>query len=335
MILASRDARWSSIASIGVTAGLTLFLYLTGFFVVFTPLPLAFQFTRRSPWSAVVSFFLSASALFLFYRLPHSPLLFLPFAALHSHLEPLQIMGLSLIYFFYYSCIGFAIGVASRLMASLEKSFFAILLATLLIPGILLTIVAQGVGIHLLDEMRGIFQWLMNQMAQFQEESKVGSDEIAYLKQYGPMVVSQILSIMPALWINLSLVIISLNILFLRRLSPLPKPFSHWTSFPLWRLVEGWVWLPISVGTLFFLNEYLMQNAYLEAVLLNILLVLAMVYFFQGLSIVFFYFRRVSPMLRLLAYLVMILFLQVIGIVIAIVGIFDFWFDFRKAKKIV
>jgi uncharacterized protein YybS (DUF2232 family) len=150
------------------------------------------------------------------------------------------------------------------------------------------------------------------------------------------MLVAQVIAIMPALWINLTLLIATLNITFLRRWAASERPFSNWLDYSLWRLSERWIWLPIGSGALYFLNLYLIQSDRAQTVLLNILLVLGAVYFFQGLAIVSFFFRKkLSPFVRMMAYLLILLFIQVVGVVIVVLGIFDFWFDFRKLKRVV
>jgi hypothetical protein len=83
------------------------------------------------------------------------------------------------------------------------------------------------------------------------------------------------------------------------------------------------------------LNVYVLKSQVLGVAVLNILIVLAAVYFFQGLAVASFFFRsRLSPLMRMAGYLIFFIFLQVGLVVLMAAGIADFWFDFRKLKKI-
>jgi uncharacterized protein YybS (DUF2232 family) len=103
----------------------------------------------------------------------------------------------------------------------------------------------------------------------------------------------------------------------------------------LWRLKEQWIWLPIVAGSLYFANSYLLGSPPVAVVLLNALIVLGAVYFFQGLSVTSYFFKsKLSPMLRMAGYVLFFLFLHVGMMAVTVVGLLDFWFDFRKLKKI-
>jgi uncharacterized protein YybS (DUF2232 family) len=67
---------------------------------------------------------------------------------------------------------------------------------------------------------------------------------------------------------------------------------------------------------------------------INGIIVLAMVYFFQGLAIVSFYCvqKMIPRPLRVIIYSI-ICIQQLLGIMVAATGLFDTWFDFRKLHK--
>ena len=72
----------------------------------------------------------------------------------------------------------------------------------------------------------------------------------------------------------------------------------------------------------------------IKAMALNLFLVIAVFYFFQGLAIVayFFHHKNVPYFLRSLAYL-LIVFEQVFTLLVVGLGLFDLWGDFRRLKK--
>lgn len=318
-----------------VTTGLSLLLYLTGFFVIFTPLPLIFCALRRGFLPASVSLTLGLLVLGALYRISSPPLTFLPLVGFYPRWGITQVTVLSLIYFFYYGWLGVTVSAASRTSASLEKGVLGILASAVLIPALLLVGFSKAMEVHLVEEFRSSLSYFFDRMVGMQEKSGPGGDEMLFLKEYLPVIVTRVVEVMPALWINLTLLIASLNIIFVRRWLAQKRPFSAWIDYSLWRLRERWIWLPIVTGALYFLNLYLVQSNPVRTTLINVLLVLGAVYFFQGLSVVSFFFRKkFSPFVRMMAYLVILLFVQTVGIVIVALGVFDFWFDFRKLKRI-
>ena len=96
-----------------------------------------------------------------------------------------------------------------------------------------------------------------------------------------------------------------------------------------WRSPEQLVWVVIACGFGMFLP---IKTAH--ALGLNGLLVLGLVYFFQGLCIVAFWLDRKSapPFVRVIIY-TLIALQQYLVLVIAALGLFDMWFDFRKLKQ--
>jgi uncharacterized protein YybS (DUF2232 family) len=96
-----------------------------------------------------------------------------------------------------------------------------------------------------------------------------------------------------------------------------------------WRAPEILVWGLIGCGFALFLPV-----DWLKLVGLNGLLVLALIYFFHGLSIVAFWMKKMStpPFFRALGY-TMIVVLQWVTLLVAVLGLFDLWLDFRKMNK--
>lgn len=321
--------------SIVTSAGLSLLLYLSGFFVFFSPLPLVLTARRRGLLPMLVSFAVALILLFLLYRLPQTPLPFLPLAGLSSRFGSDGVTVLSLLYFFFYGWLGLTLSVVSTRGGSLEQNLLIVLVSVSVVPVLLLLGFAKGMGLDLPMEFRAALQDLIGQMLTLQEKSGLRGDELQILRQYAVILVGRMVEVLPALFVNMTLLVTSLNILFLRRWIGTERFFPGWPEFALWRLHEFWIWLPIAFGALFFANLYLIHSLPIGTVVLNLLLVLAAVYFFQGLAILSWVFRRkFPPLLRIACTLLILLFLQMVGIVIVVVGLFDFWFDFRKLKRV-
>lgn len=93
-----------------------------------------------------------------------------------------------------------------------------------------------------------------------------------------------------------------------------------------WQLPEPLVWVFIAGGVL-----SLMPLRWLQAVGLNILIILVGLYFLQGLSIAVFLFQRFH-LPRVLAALsvLLLLFQPFLALLVAGLGLFDVWFAFRQ-----
>ena len=99
--------------------------------------------------------------------------------------------------------------------------------------------------------------------------------------------------------------------------------------FDQWKVPELWIWALILGGIGVLLAEGLLATA-----ALNLLVVMLALYFLQGLAIVRYFFRtrQVSPLLRTLGY-VLLATLNPLPVLVAGIGVFDLWIDFRKPRK--
>lgn len=103
---------------------------------------------------------------------------------------------------------------------------------------------------------------------------------------------------------------------------------STWDDFRYWRLPEPLVWGVIVAGLLLFTTENL-----LSGISMNVLIVLGLAYFFQGLAVLTFLMERWTVPLPVKGFLYLLLVVQAYGILILMVlGLTDVWLDFRKPK---
>jgi hypothetical protein len=324
--------------AVAVTTGLTLVLFLTGLFVVFTPLPVAFTILRKGAWPAFLACAAALAALVLLYRLPEEPVSFLPMMVFYPAVSLRGVAGLSAVSLFYYLWLGWVTALASRRtgrLSSLEPSVAIMTALGLAVPVLGLVLFAGATGMDLWGDVSRGLQALFQRMIDLQQAAGLEEEDLAFLRASAPLVVSKFLQVLPSLWIDLTLAVLSLNVLFLRRWLSGERPFSNWPVFGMWRLNETWIWTPIAGGAIYFLNVYLIGSAALGIAAMNVLIVLAAVYLFQGLAVASFFFRaRLSPMLRLIGYVLFFLFFQVGMVVVILLGLSDFWFDFRKLKKV-
>ncbi|MBW2091761.1 MAG: YybS family protein [Deltaproteobacteria bacterium] len=103
----------------------------------------------------------------------------------------------------------------------------------------------------------------------------------------------------------------------------------HLANLKKWKAPEFLVWAVILFG---FCVVFPVDPV--RSIGINGLMVLALVYFFGGLSVVAYWFdqKAVPRFFRVLTYLIIAL-QQYLGLIVVGLGLFDLWFDFRKLKK--
>ncbi len=102
-------------------------------------------------------------------------------------------------------------------------------------------------------------------------------------------------------------------------------PAPPWEKPTKWRSPDWLVWPVICFGFA------LLVSSSVRLVALNVLIVLVVIYFLQGLSILGFYAEKLSvPLWVRILVIVLVLVQQYLSLLVAAVGFFDVWFDFRK-----
>ncbi|MGH7770578.1 MAG: DUF2232 domain-containing protein, partial [Candidatus Binatia bacterium] len=152
------------------------------------------------------------------------------------------------------------------------------------------------------------------------------------LRESAPQMIEMILRILPALAFAGLVTLVLINLFLLLRRFPERYGFFFGASQDLreWRSPEFLVWCFLASGfALFVPGAEIVKTA-----ALNLFLGIALFYFFQGLSIIAYYFhhKRVPYFFRSLAY-VLIVFEQFCTVFVVALGLFDLWGDFRRLKK--
>ncbi len=138
---------------------------------------------------------------------------------------------------------------------------------------------------------------------------------------------SAFLAVLPGMFVTSFMATIWMNILLIRKLLMRVgihlKQISNLNRF---KAPDFLVW-PV-IGLILVLMTPMTMAKY---VAVNCLIVLTLVYFFQGIAVVSYYFQRkkTSPALRIFCYGLIALQIYVLILVIGL-GFFDTWIDFRK-----
>jgi uncharacterized protein YybS (DUF2232 family) len=163
------------------------------------------------------------------------------------------------------------------------------------------------------------------------EKAGFSTETIELARERSSQIIEIIIQIMPALAFIGFVTIILINLVFISYRFPEYRNFFFSLSdLREWRSPEPLIWCFILSG--FFL--FLPVHWGLKALALNILLMSALFYFFQGLAIVayFFHHKKVPMLLRSVGY-VLIAVEQFVTLFVVGLGLFDLWGDFRRLNK--
>jgi len=236
--------------------------------------------------------------------------------------------------------LGFVYSIFALMVALLFWLLGRLRAIELLVTGVAAGMLAAAAGVSLhfygswgamIQEFRASLNDNLTAALRVHEKMGFPQESLNLFREKIPDVVEQMLNILPGLlFVSLCLVVL-LNVLFLWR--RFPDRRTQWlsiTTFREWKCPEPLVWALIACGFAFFVPA----NEAVTIVALNVLLVTGVCYFIQGLAIVAFFFHKnnVPRFLRSATY-ILIIFQQIFTLLVAALGLFDLWGDFRRLKK--
>ncbi|MEJ5357553.1 MAG: DUF2232 domain-containing protein [Desulfobacterales bacterium] len=158
----------------------------------------------------------------------------------------------------------------------------------------------------------------------------MAEEQVRFLEESSALIARLMIGILPALVVSANLFALWASLLVARAILAARRlPAPPWGPLDRWRAPEALVWAVIGSGGLL-----LAPSLPAKAIGLNGVLLLTVIYFFQGIAVVAFTFRRkgVPRMLRALLY-ALIGLQQLVALGVAVLGLFDTWFDFRKLGR--
>jgi uncharacterized protein YybS (DUF2232 family) len=162
-------------------------------------------------------------------------------------------------------------------------------------------------------------------------EMDVSEEKIDMLSQSLDGILYVMLRIIPAIMIVATLFVVWSNLLLARLVLRSKELFCpDFGRLNQWKAPEHLVWVAIASGVLL-----LFGHPGIKMLGINGLIVIMMIYFFQGIGIVSFYFekKQFPKILRILLY-GLIAIQQPLLLVVAALGFFDIWIDFRRIRKV-
>ena len=187
--------------------------------------------------------------------------------------------------------------------------------------------VISGQNLHLMavNEINGS----ISQAISIYEKAGVKGDELALMKQSMTMAANQITKIYPALITLLLFTMAGCNLYLIKRFSVQLGADLKLGDFNDFKNHEFLIWLLIAAGF-----AQLAGTPIITIPALNVLVIIAMLYFLQGLAAISAIITRqpFAGVMRVMLYL-MLLFQPYLATLVAAFGIFDLWGDFRTPRK--
>lgn len=168
----------------------------------------------------------------------------------------------------------------------------------------------------------------LNQAVAIYEKSGVKGEDLELLKHSMATAADLLKRLYPALVTAMLVIIAGFNLVLLKISTAKMAVKVAIGDFSTFRNPDLLVWVPIAAG--FFM---LLPESPLTTPALNILLVAALLYFIQGMAVVSALFTKYSvpAVVRILLYAMLIIQPYLLSVV-ACIGLFDLWIDFRTPK---
>jgi uncharacterized protein YybS (DUF2232 family) len=226
--------------------------------------------------------------------------------------------------------IGFVMGDLAARAWPLEKTVAAVCVAVLIagLAGLLVSSLWTGQG--LLAMLSEGVQYHLELSLQLYQQMGLSPEQLHFLESSLEGIQKVLVGIMPALVIGSTLMVTWVSLLTARRLCQRHRlPFPDYGALDRWKAPEPMVWGVIGSGVLL-----LVPSLSAKMVGLNGLAVFMVIYFFQGMAVVAFFFQKkqIPRFARLVLY-ALIAVQQLVMLAVIGVGFFDTWFNFRKLNK--
>jgi len=306
---------------------LSLALYFSGFFVLWTPLPLFYLSLDRDrrPWQ--FSLILVCFVALIFYGL------LLPNFVEASELLKVRFFGVGYLFFYLVVAVLLSLGSWKRWPITVW-GWKAGWIATSLV--LVAGFFCQQFGIF---DIQSIFNASLEGTTKMLDEMMTQPELHGKRAEIVPFVTQTkewlhfLPNLMPSFLFIFTIIVLSLNIGLLKIIKRKEKVLKWVKDFGHLEVPHFCLWSLIAAGLAYFANVYLFGFAWLKIVALNVIFAAGFIYFMQGLSITAFFLRRFSPLFRFGVYGLVFLFLQMLGILVMGIGLADAWFDFRKLHK--
>lgn len=330
-----------------LTGLLTIALYYSGIFVFLTPLPFVYFLLKKNfsdfLYPAVVTFSITLFVylvglefLVKIYEAKPALVWLFPVPAMgFLDLFPLWLVKVyGVFYFAFYlvvsAVVAYALKRAKKIYPFLAKSVLGIFLAWVVLFSLIWIFSANH--FDLVESYKNYMQTGVEQVISLQENSSGDLEELVYIKSHKDEIVSYTLYLFPAFVLISISFLVALNLILAKRMFSAFFPFLEMFSLTTYRVPFDLVWFVIGVVSVLLLNYKVIKIDGLHYLCLNLVLLFAVVYFFQGFAIFISFLdkKRIFGFFRVALYFLLFLFAQFALLFFVSLGFFDSWMDVRK-----
>lgn len=323
-----------------LTVLLTVGLFLSGFFVYFTPLPaIYFQLkyqksTKVNPvWFCLLTIVVLYAFGIRFFET--GALAILPMANLVEWFSPSMVILLGAGYFAIYVSIALAI---PRVLKQSNRIFYH---SSRVVIGIFLgmCVVVFAVIWSRLDvvgaELRKYLLLVMEQIISNQEKQGMALENIVTLRAQTDAIIHQVMLLIPFSFFFYVTFLFVINLTLAKRFFALQIKSLQKIKLTSFRPPFFLVWACIVFLFILILNKVFLKFEPLHFLTLNLILGLGVVYFLQGISVFVEMLNRwkIFGFLRLLVYFLVFTTIYFSAFLFVALGFFDSWLDLRKLEK--
>jgi|GEM_PF-5495392 len=333
-----------------VSAAVTCLLFMSGMFVILTPIPVFFissVYGKRVMKVSILLSILSISIVYLFIfplalnGIEKGVSYLLLFATLPGFdvarvFNVKVAQGFGVLYLLYYVCVGCFLSEGLERGWGLTRKIVTppAIVSALATVG---AFVAEFVGVRVVSSIKEYFYEAIQGLISIQKASGLGMNEIVlYVEGNADKLAFYMTYLSPSI-----LFITVLFTVFINQLVGSAVTKGRYRSgikinpyLDTFVLQDYIIWPFIAAGLVFFANAYLIHSDVIKFLSLNIAIVFAAIYFLNGLFVVLTLIKLIkTTWLRRFAYIFLMLSIQTLVPFIFIVGVGDLWIDFRRFVK--
>lgn len=241
----------------------------------------------------------------------------------------LMVGGISIDFFFLleFIVLGFALGECLDLKVSIEKTVLYTCCAVVLTTATGLLFYSSFSNDNLSTLISGYVGRNLDHTLTLYKNMGMPEENIRVIEGAMPQIQYVMVRILPALVISSSLLVAWMSLIMANPVfNAKGMDFPDFGILNRWKSPEFLIWVAIGAGMLILIPEKA-----LKVIGINGLLILAVIYFFQGIAVVAFFFekKKFPRLLRIFLYS-LIGFQQILLLCIVCMGFFDVWIDIRK-----
>lgn len=319
---------------------ITLVLYVSGFLVIFTPLPILYLCVLRGRKMGVLVSFLAFAIVCATYLLflPYVPVLKdtvlfgipLPGLSMAGFLDNAVISAIGIGYFLFFAVIALVLAQGAHKKWQLMKWGGSALVSGLVVAVAVIGVIYAISGAGFLAGFEKYLNTIASELLSAGQSSGQNVAEIEFIRTNASEIIAFMKWLSPSIAFVFTLFVVIINLVVGRRLIRSHHAFAHVHNVARFRLPDVLVWMVIVCGFTFFAEHYYLKTEWLKIPVMNGLISLGALYFFQGLAVVVYFLQGIKmPFFRTLAYMVIIFFIQTIGMAVIAVGVADVWANFR------